>query len=115
MAPKYVEGYRGWSICETPGYFLVIKDNDCDFEQIPFSTVDEAKAWIDTPSLVKQVKRLNQQMLAGNMDAATTLQEIGRMLHEQDVTDDFFAHFSQDERKGILAAYLNTAGRELAR
>lgn len=39
--------YRGYTISEMHGRFLVVANGSCDYEQEPFDTVDDAKAKID--------------------------------------------------------------------
>lgn len=105
--------YKGHSISEVHSRYLVMKDGEYDYEQIPFLNVEAAMIWIDMPQLAKEVKRLFQQMFAGNMLAVDTLQAVEILLREQDVPDNFFEYFSQKERRDILTAFFNASGVNL--
>lgn len=60
------------------------------------------------------IKTLIQNMIEGNSEqAAVALNECAIAIHQTDIPDDFFASFSQTERKGIIAGYLTAAGRDL--
>jgi len=51
---KWITDYKDYNIYDSQsGYYLVKKYDECDFEQIPFSTTLDAKEWIDQNSDVK--------------------------------------------------------------
>jgi (2Fe-2S) ferredoxin len=39
--------YKGFDICDWGPYLLVIEEGDYDWHQVPFFSVDDAKALID--------------------------------------------------------------------
>lgn len=44
----FVELYKGWEIIDSEvGYYLIIRQGDSDYEQVPFATVLDAKDNID--------------------------------------------------------------------
>lgn len=45
---RFVKNYKGWEIVDSEaGYYLIMKQGEWDYEQIPFPTVAEAENQID--------------------------------------------------------------------
>ncbi len=55
--------YRGYHIVQFTDYFVVIAENDCEYQQEPFWSVDEAKAKIDRHLDLGEPFRLGEESL----------------------------------------------------